>query len=316
MVTNVLSKPDCDWSTFNKNQRKLVINNDCKATAIDVAFLGSQNGIGGSNDVLEVLGVHHIGLTVIEDYTFSTASKMQTLDLQSNEISVIGVKAFSGLKSLKYLGLFYNKITSLGIETFNELIELETLDLNNNNLRSFDFAILHRNMKLNILALFNNNLIDFKNSQDSLKLYIEELSFSNNSITAFPLTNLPDLPNLIYLWIHSNKLTEIEFDKISVKFPKLQYFRFRFNQWDCCYLIKMIKKLKEILPRILIDNEHSGNLQEAQFEQVSKCVNLYNTCSQIIKVESTLTKRLIKLENELKEQKILIETLKATCSSK
>jgi hypothetical protein len=315
MVTNVLSKPDCDWSSFNKNQRKLVIN-DCKATAIDVAFLGSQNGIGESNDVLEELDVNYIGLTVIEDYTFSTASKMQRLNLVGNKISVIGVKAFSGMKSLKALGLNHNKITSLGIETFNELIELENLYLNHNYLRSFDFAILHQNMKLNIFNLDDNYLIDFKNSQDSLTLNIERLSFSNNSLTAFPLTNLPDLRNLKYLWIDSNKLTEIDIYKIPVKFPKLQHFLFRFNQWDCCYLIKMINKLKEMLPGIRIDDEHSGNLQNAQFEQGSKCVNLYNTCSQIIKVESTLTKRLIKLENKLKEQEIIIETLKTTCCSK
>jgi hypothetical protein len=301
IVTNVFSKPDCDWSTFIKNQRKLKINSDCEATAIDVAFLGSENGTGESNYVLEELGVFNIGLNVIEDYTFSTASKMQRLNLDNNKISVIKVKAFSGLKSLRILSLRYNKITSLENATFNELFELQTLFLSNNNLRSFDFTILHRNMKLKLFALDSNNLTDFKNSQDSLKLNIEQLNFTNNLLTAFPLNNLPDLPNLRYLWIYSNALTEIEFDKIPLKFPNLQKFAFQFNQWNCCYLIKMIKKLKEMLPEIIIEEEYSGNLQDLQFEQVSNYVKCPHTSENRIQI--------IKLENELKEQKISLDRM-------
>jgi hypothetical protein len=300
MVTNVFTERDCDWSSFNKNQKKLVINGVCEAAAIDVAFIGSQNGIGESNNALEELGVHNIGLIVIEDNTFSTASRMQTLSFNSNKISVIKGQAFSGLKKLKFLSLAYNKITSLGIETFNELIELETLYLSNNNLRSFDFAILHGNMKLNIFSLSNNSLTDFKNSQDFLTLNIEQLTFSNNSLTAFPLANLPDLPNLKKLWIDTNKLAEINIDKIPVKFPKLRVFIFKFNQWDCCNLIKMIKKLKEMLPEIIIDFEQSGNLHDAEFEQVSKCINFHNTFDICIQI--------IKLENEVKELKMSLNT--------
>jgi Leucine-rich repeat (LRR) protein len=298
-LSNVFSEPACNWNTFDKNRTSLFINR-CKATAIDVEFLGSQNGTGEINNVLKYLAVFQIGLTVVEDYTFSTASEMETLMLSSNEISVIKGKAFSGLKSLERLSLRNNKITTLEIETFNELFELAKLDLSYNNLRSFDFAILHRNMKLNSFYLRNNSLVDFKNSQDSLELNIQELIFANNFMTAFHLNNLPNLPNLKSLSINSNNLTDIEFDKIAVKFPNLSWFNFGLNQWDCCYLIKMIEKLKEMLPKIDIDYEYSGNLQDAQFEHKTMSMKCPDTTENRIKI--------IKLENDLNELKTLAHT--------
>jgi hypothetical protein len=298
-LSNVFSEPACNWNTFDKNRTAFTIWG-CRATTIDVVFLGSQNGTGEINNVLKYLEVFQIGLTVIEDYTFSTASEMETLILADNEISVIKGKAFSGLKSLERLNLKNNKITTLEIETFNELIELKTLHLSDNNLRSFDFAILHRNMKLNYFYLHNNSLVDFKNSQDTLELNIQELYFANNFMTAFHLNNLPNLPNLKALYINSNNLTDIEFDKIAVKFPNLFKFKFGLNQWDCCYLIKMIEKLKEMLPKIKIDYEYSGNLQDAQFEHKAMCIKCPDTSENLIKK--------IKLENELNEQTTLANT--------
>jgi Leucine-rich repeat (LRR) protein len=273
-LAKTLAKPSCDWKTFDQTQVIIDITN-CSATTIDSNFLGTHNITVDKNDKLNHLRLQ-TGLVLLEDFTFNTAHVLIELVLRSNDIFMISEKAFSGLVSLKSLSLSYNNIYHLHKNTFFELTELKYLYIDYNKLTKFDFACLQKNLNLQNLELRKNVLVEFENSSPSFRLNnMSVLVLSENLLSALPLDNLPELPNLRYFFIDSNRLTQIDVEQIKLRFPGLTVLEFRSNKWDCFYLIEMIKNITAIIPRIEIDFYRDLDIKQLLhplYKHLYKCV--------------------------------------------
>jgi Leucine-rich repeat (LRR) protein len=288
----------CRWNTFNKLQNKIEIL-DCKAQTIDKHFLNKENGIE-DNNILKELDIQ-IDLTKIEAKSFNSAIKMEILRLNNNFIVQLEENSFNGLVSLKELYLNKNQIRHLHNNLFVELSKLEILNLQGNKLTVFDFGTLEKNLHLIHLKLGLNSIINIVTTSFELPKLIE-LGLEKNILGSLSFQDLPILPNLGYLFIDGNRLTELEFDEIKSKFKNLKAMNFVVNDWDCCYLVEMINNLKSQLPDLKIDTHinlpeplnDTKKLQENT--HCTKCAKPYDNLKQIKALE-------IKL-NELSEKKV------------
>jgi hypothetical protein len=291
-ICNILDKtsalPDCDWNSFNKTRISLIIWKECSAETIDVDFLGDQSGTKAKNNNLIELTIQHAGLKTIQANTFNTAYNMKNLNLNFNEISVLEEKAFNGLPNLIKLNLYQNKIATLHAKIFYELIALIKLDLDSNKLSTFKFSILKNSLNLEYFDA-RNNVIEKIETTDFANSKLETIDLSNNSLSTFPLHNLKVLPNLNYLDISSNNFTEFQFIELGIKLLNLKEIYFRNNPWECYYIFIMIKKIKELIPRIVTDYDAYDIENQSKFENQSNCIkDCKGTIEKYLKNEKKL----------------------------
>jgi Leucine rich repeat len=261
----------CDW-TKNRQEETSIVFWKCETLKIDPVFLGSESQ---EFPHLKNLEIQFTSLAVVEDKSFIRATNLQTLNLSNNKIERVDKNAFSGLKKLRKLYLEKNKIPNLPMGVFDELQELVELFLENNSLTSFDFSIVKQNHQLNTLWIFANAITNVMTSQ-KYSSNLTYISMSRNSLTSLPMKNLPDLPNLKLLTIHSNKLTEFDFESVKDKFPKLETFFFFKNQFDCCFMVNMVRKMLLHMPKLWIGSaiiKHLNDTEELQRQNLCvKCV--------------------------------------------
>jgi Leucine rich repeat len=268
----------CDWTKYKKTVTEININ-ECESPKFNPVFLRSESLI---------TLVLCVSLTVVEDKSFIRAPNLQTLDLSRNKIERVDKNAFIGLQKLTTLFLHGNKIQSLYLTVFVHLPKLQYLKLQYNSLTSFDFSIVKHNHQLNTLYISSNAITNVTTSQQySSKLTV--IGMSENSLTSLSMENLPDCPKLQGLGISNNKLTKIDFESVKCKFPKLRYFYFGKNQFDCCFLVDMVRAMLLHMPKLRMDTDIIKNVNDTEALQrlnhCAKCVKPHQSQEKSDKLE-------------------------------
>lgn len=173
-------------------------------------------------DINKSLKLLHAPYNELEAISFAGNTDMLELRLRQNCIS--DISNFTRLDKLEILDLSYNPVGELKISSFARMNDLVKLNLENTKIepKSLTFGTFAHNMNLTHLDISYNQLqkIDF------------------NIFTS--------LSQLSHLKIDGNNLTGIPYDNIRATFPKLSLISLVDNDWNCSYLTKMIKKLREI----------------------------------------------------------------------
>lgn len=169
--------------------------------------------------------------------------QMKSLFASYNELESVELNGNQALLDLK---LRSNKLIDL--VNITTLQNLEILDLSFNNITQINissFAMLKQLRKLNL---------EFTNiSADSLNYgtfthfpELTHLDISYNSLKEIDFNIFSSLQLLTHLKFDGNNLTELHcYDTIKKIYPKLILISLTDNDWNCTYLTKMIRELKQ-----------------------------------------------------------------------
>ncbi|XP_067001059.2 chaoptin [Anabrus simplex] len=172
---------------------------------VDVAFVSSCVN-------LKYLYLQGNKITTIPNASFLNVenpqdSKIEVLNLESNEISIIEEGAFQGMHHLKKLIISRNRVTTLYLQTLKYPSNLRLLDFSYNIFSQMDFVPYTPYLKR--LQLTNNGIYvlpknAFTNSSHS-QLYVIDLS--NNEITTIDKMAFQGLRDLTTLNLSGNNIT-------------------------------------------------------------------------------------------------------------
>ena len=134
--------------------------------------------------------------------------RVETLNLDYNEILDIEAKAFHYLPNLKHLNLSNNKIKRFDSNIFKkDLVNLETLHLNNNELEKITIKNLSN---LKELFLNGNKLSSIESDSFKWLTNLKILNLEDNSIQTVDYLSFSNLKNLKVLKLNQNKLMKID----------------------------------------------------------------------------------------------------------
>ena len=167
-----------------------------------------------------------------EKYEFEGVTE---IDLKRSRIKKIKPNAFKALKYIseftglnkrvETLNLEYNEILEIEAKTFHYLPNLKNLNLSNNNLKRFDSNIFKEDLvNLETLYLNNNELekISFKNLSNLKELYLND-----NKLNSIKSDTFEGLTNLTILNLENNNIQNIVFGSFesltSLKVLKLNH---------------------------------------------------------------------------------------------
>ncbi|CAH0549521.1 unnamed protein product [Brassicogethes aeneus] len=236
----------------NKNfaYKKVTVNNGI--------YVNLSQQFPSSN--LEYLNLENNQIAILGNSVFQNLQNMTTLILSHNRINIIDPEAFKGvykegeympLRSLKTLKLDHNNINQINQDVFEHTEDLEILDLSFNPIKTFSHnTILHTLNKLTTLDLSGNPIsilpATFKYGLVLERLYLNRtLLGSLNETTGFPI--MPKMK----LYIQNNKLSSIEAEVIS-SWDRLSDLDIRGNPWSCeCNNQWMISTLMPIYANIV-----------------------------------------------------------------
>lgn len=132
------------------------------------------------------LSYNHIN--VLESYTFSNLSNLQTIILSGNNIRIIHPKTFENLPNLISVLLSQNRINTLHPGCFKNIPRLMKLDLQLNEIREFSLSSL-QNVTNNLSMTLNisrNEITSLTFSSDTRPINIRVLDVSHNRLGEVP----------------------------------------------------------------------------------------------------------------------------------
>ncbi|XP_070540469.1 toll-like receptor Tollo [Ptychodera flava] len=131
-------------------------------------------------------------------------SRLEELNLQSNDFRKLSSNAFSELPELKKLNLARNRLQSLRGDIFGSLQHLQELDLRLNQLATLPAELFHNQSKLEFLYLGSNDIqaLDQDVLTNLASLKVLDLSF--NDFTTLPVGTFEGLRNLQRLNLMNN----------------------------------------------------------------------------------------------------------------
>nr|XP_022901601.1 protein toll-like [Onthophagus taurus] len=133
--------------------------------------------------------IREAGLTTLPNGIFSDLNRLKSLDLSSNKLTEWKYEYYARkLPKLETLNLDNNELKIIGQSSFMNLPELQTLQMNSNKITSLLREAFDINNKLVKLELNNNNLSEDEDSFNYLRS-METLKINNNSFSEFPDVN-------------------------------------------------------------------------------------------------------------------------------
>lgn len=146
------------------------------------------------------------GFKCIDSNCFNDFINLKEINLQFNQLTLIGSLVFRDLIHLTRINLRGNKLTALSHNCFQGLINLEEINLSKNDLKILDQNLFSGLISLNLLDLSNNKL-DIIDSNQFQGLYnLRCIKLNGNQLSDIDHTTLLlDLVNLAYLDLSSNQ---------------------------------------------------------------------------------------------------------------
>ncbi|MBN3311145.1 LRIG1 protein, partial [Amia calva] len=161
---------------------------------------------------LETLDLNSNDITEIRSTCFPSGLQIKDLYLGSNRISTIEPNAFDSLsRSLQSLRLSKNKITQLPVKAF-QLPQLTHLELNRNKLRLIEGLTFQGLDNLEVLKLQRNNISKLTDGAFWGLAKMRTLHLDYNSLTEVNSGSLYGLSALLHLQLSNNSISQINPD--------------------------------------------------------------------------------------------------------
>lgn len=147
----------------------------------------------------------------------ANSSVLEELSLSKNQLT--SMTNLTQLKYLRKLDLSFNNITDLNHNSFAHMIQLEMLYLESTGLQRLDYGMFSHLQSMRVLDLSYNRLrtIDLK-----LLLFMHEMK---------------------ELFFEGNDLTSLDYESIPKQFPVLRFLGLADNQFNCSYLMDLLRCL-------------------------------------------------------------------------
>ena len=169
----------------------------------------SEIAFRGLDASLKQLSITNGQLRSIPQNALKQLKRLETLDLDGNQIDQLDSYAFYGLP-LTMLNLQSNKLHTLLEYAFGGLEHtLEELILMHNSLTSLPLIALRRLRKLKTLKLAGNIINELTDDGFTRFTALQNLDLSNNRLTSLNERSLITMPKLVSLSLASNRLSSL-----------------------------------------------------------------------------------------------------------
>ena len=186
-------------------------------------------------------------------------SKLKTIDLSFNSISILDNSSFIGLNPDLYgISLAGNGIIKFNASVFVHIPKIEVLNLANNNIDKLKQGVFNEVPKLRMLRLDHNQLQDINGILVGLA-DLQWLNVSSNQLRWFDYAFFPK--KLEWLDLHNNQIEDLgNYYKLGEGFA-LKTLDVRSNQ------IKRIESLSLIqsIQTVLLNNNHISKIKDQAF---------------------------------------------------
>eukprot|EP00045_Choanoeca_perplexa_P013931 m.160498 g.160498 ORF g.160498 m.160498 type:complete len:854 (+) comp16501_c0_seq2:45-2606(+) len=134
----------------------------------------------------------HNQITRLTELSFSSEilsplTRLQRVNLRSNDITAIGIGTFDFVSDLRTLDISFNSISAIAEETFRRLANLQILRLNNNDISAIAPGAFNSLTSLEELYLDNNNLLTLNANWFKALRKLRVLRLDRNNITIMPV---------------------------------------------------------------------------------------------------------------------------------
>lgn len=146
-----------------------------------------------------------------------------SLDLNQNNLSLLGPSSFDKMPRLENLWIAHNQICTLERGAFHTVSGLRLLDLSSNQLCVVQQHTFQGLWRLEELRLFNNKITQVEAGALSGLSSLERVYFSLNQLTHFPFFSIQDHshPLLAVLDLSSNRLARLQWEDVEALPPRL-----------------------------------------------------------------------------------------------
>ncbi|MFK5970075.1 MAG: leucine-rich repeat domain-containing protein [Candidatus Marithrix sp.] len=158
---------------------------------------------------LQTLDLQTNQLTGLIPIELGNLTDLTSLRLYENQLEGIIPKTLGDLINLKELNIGDNQLVGEIPKTLESLVNLERLHLNNNQLSGVIPATLGNMTNLKVLSLQNNQLTGRIPNNLSILTNLQVLLLSENQLSGLIPVELANLSNLTKLSLHNNQLTGI-----------------------------------------------------------------------------------------------------------
>uniref|UniRef100_A0A4Y0BFC0 Leucine rich immune protein (TM) n=1 Tax=Anopheles funestus TaxID=62324 RepID=A0A4Y0BFC0_ANOFN len=167
---------------------------------------------------------------------------MESVYAQHNNISSIFMDNSSSM-SLKTLDLENNSITSF--ESIQHLDSLVNLYLSNNRIGPLNLTSLTKFTKLEELGLERTFISNLQHGTFAQQQSLKWLDLSDNNLDHFDFDILTSSTTLQTIYLDGNRLKSLNFEHLKKTFPSLVEIGFSDNNWNCSYLIQLVRYCTE-----------------------------------------------------------------------
>ena len=224
---------------------------------------------------LETLNLERNQISEIDVYFFIPCVIMETLILRVNEITQFNPITLNISRSIIYIDLSTNKISELGNGSFVGFHNLTTLNLDDNLLKEFDVGKLTDNTSMDNLVnlhLYGNELTEIP-STELLPEYMQTLSIGGNNIASIPQDFYDVYKNVTDLNLGKMDLTQFPvFTSIMYNLEILTLNENDINHFHITKdLIKTVSNLKQLYLKhnnLISLTENSNCIQNITLENM------------------------------------------------
>ncbi|KRX78917.1 Leucine-rich repeat-containing protein 15 [Trichinella sp. T6] len=186
------------------------------------------SSFGGNFSKLKTLNLHHNNISIIKEDAFRYLENLETLNLAYNNLQLVEVNVFNGLKNLRYLSLEGNNIERIALGAFDGLLHLQSLNLGQNALVTVHLPTLPNLREL----LLNNN--SFQRIGD-IKVHsalqaLESFYLDENEIVQLDANQFLSFPSMKVLSLASNRLSNLHPDAFKGCCSTLEVLSLQRNQ--------------------------------------------------------------------------------------
>uniref|UniRef100_A0A182QQF5 Uncharacterized protein n=1 Tax=Anopheles farauti TaxID=69004 RepID=A0A182QQF5_9DIPT len=223
-----------------------------------ITVVGEGAFVSDKRPKLKIISLSNNNLTMLDltgvrvEKLFLSANMLKEISISpwiqhiyasNNKISSIVLTDTSTEMLLTTLGLENNSITSL--ETIRHFRSLVVLDLANNKIGALNLTSFANLVKLEQLGLERTFISNLQHGTFAQLGALKVLDISDNNLDRFDFEILTSSTNLEQIYIDGNRLKSIDYEHLRKTFPSLAWLGVSNNNWNCSYLIKLVRYCTE-----------------------------------------------------------------------
>ena len=159
---------------------------------------------------IQSLGLNSSEISSLRDGDFDGLSALTSLQLQTNSLSELPAAVFKGLSALTSLQLQTNSLSGLPEAVFDELTALTSLQLQTNSLSGLPADVFDGLTALSDLQLNDNSLSVLPADVFDGLTALETLHLNRNTLSGLPDGVFDGLTALDTLYLHRNELSDVQ----------------------------------------------------------------------------------------------------------